>query len=56
MPSSARLYHFPNSMLVVQNQWSQKDYGLDSGDVVQFSENGILCDFLILAVFLFFNV
>ena len=35
MPSSARLYHFPNSMLVVQNQWSQKDYGLDSGDVAE---------------------
>lgn len=35
MPSSARLYHFPNSMLVVQNQCSQKDYGLDSGDVAE---------------------
>jgi hypothetical protein len=35
MPSSARLYHFPNSMLVVQNQCSQKDYGLDSGDVTE---------------------
>lgn len=35
VPSSARLYHFPDNMFVGQNQWYQNDQGLDSCDVAE---------------------